>query len=288
MLSREHKIRYSKIWYVVGALLAANISAIAAISASGAADHATLHFFDVGQGDGIYLRTASGNDIVIDTGPGDLILSKLGRAMPFFDHTIEFLILTHPHADHVSGAIGVLKRYEVKQMLLPDVDYDSITYREVLSQIERQKIDVAHPRAGERIYLDEATVLDIFSPIVRGFEEKDLNDVSIVAKLSYGRMNALLTGDAGKDVERMLLALNLPLESEILKVGHHGSKHSTSAEFLKKASSTYAVVSVGKNSYGHPHEQVLGLLLGETQLLRTDEEGDIVFDIYKDRLELRD
>ncbi|MDP3741425.1 MAG: MBL fold metallo-hydrolase [bacterium] len=283
------KTKYSKIWYLIGALLAANIAAHTTVSAITPRNYAALHFFDVGQGDGIYLRTIGGNDVLVDTGPGDVILSKLGRVMPFWDRTIEFVVLTHPHADHISGMIQVLKRYEVKAAMIPEVDYDSQIYNELLRSLKDHGVEVVRPKAGQRILLDQSTVLDIYFPILENVEAKDINDTSIVSKLSFGNLNVLLTGDAGKDVEEWLIAFDFPIESEILKVGHHGSRHSSAKAFLDKTSSTYNVISVGKNSYGHPHEEVLGLFADKkAQILRTDERGDVVFEIYPDEFKLRD
>lgn len=283
------KFKYSKIWYAVLFLLLANIAAAATTRQFTQADHGRLHFFDVGQGDAIYYRTAAGNDILIDAGPGDAVLSKLGRVMPFWDRELELVILTHPHADHISGMVEVLRRYRVKTVMLPYAEHGSEVYKTLLSGFKVEKINIVRPRLGQRIFLDEQSVFDVYYPILAKFDEqpKDINDVSVVGRLSFGKINILLTGDAGRDIENLLLRLGLPLEAEILKVGHHGSKHSSSPEFLKVASSSYAIISVGKNSYGHPHEEVLGTL-NETdaEVLRTDEHGDIRFDIYPDRIEL--
>lgn len=277
------KQKYSKFWYVVGVLVAANIAAAVALAQAGAADFAKLYFFDIGQGDAIYLRTHQGNDILIDTGPGDAVLSKLGEAMPFADRTLELVILTHPHADHISGMVEILKRYKVETIILPEVDYDSATYNALRQQYVNAHTLVMRPKLGQRIYLDDSTVLDIFYPILGKFERqpKDINDASIVARLSFGQSNVLLMGDAGKSIERFLVKLGLPLASEILKVGHHGSHHSSAENFLQAVDSDYNIISVGKNSYGHPHEEVLGIFLEHgKELLRTDQHGDIAFKIY--------
>lgn len=283
--------RYSKLWYLVGILLAANLAAFAALAKDQQDDFVTMRFFDVGQGDAIYIRTAEGNDILIDGGPGDAVLGKLGEAMPFNDRTIELVILTHPHADHVSGLVEILKRYSVKNILMPESVYDSATYGRFLELAKEKQIRTILPKLGQRIFFDRETVFDVYFPIIGKFAKppSDINDVSIVGKMSFGKSNILLTGDAGQDIEKLMLALGLPLDSEILKVGHHGSRHSTSPEFVEAVSPEDSVISVGKgNSYGHPHPEVLGVLASLTpEVLRTDEKGDIVFRIYPERIALQ-
>ena len=277
--------KFSRIWYGIGILLLLNAATYIGLAQGGGKDYARLHFFDIGQGDSIYLRTVEGNDVLIDGGPGDAVLSKLGEAMPFFDRTVEFVILTHPHADHVSGLIEVLQRYKVKNLLFNELAYESATYRTFLAQARLEGANLYSPRLGERVFLDSVTALDIYHPISTESiaAGKDVNETSIVAKLSFGSTNVLFTGDAGHEVEEKLLSWKLPVDAEILKVGHQGSKTSTSEQFLDAVDPAAAVIMVGKNSYGHPHEEVLGLLNERVpHLYRTDENGDIIFAIYPD------
>lgn len=283
------KFKYSKLWLVVGVLLLANFAIIWGVIRSAPRQYARLYFFDVGQGDGIYLRTPQGNDVLIDTGPGDVILEKLGRVMPSTDRTLELVILTHPHADHISGMIEILKRYQVGMVMLPKAGYESETYAYLLELLDEKHTKIIAPTIGRRVVLDRALVFDVYYPLVGAFGKspKDINDVSIVGRLAYGNMDVLLSGDAGKDVEVLLERLGLPLDVEILKVGHHGSRHSTGGALITQTTPDYAVISAGKNSYGHPHEEVLGILMeNKIPILRTDEHGDISFRIYPDRLEL--
>ena len=281
--------RFNRFWYAVVVLLLANAVVWVLKLQTRQRSYGQLHFFDIGQGDAIFYRTARGNDILIDGGPGDRVLSKLGSAMPFTDRTLELVILTHPHADHVAGLVEVIKRLQVKKVMLPDVPHETATYQAFLTLLDSKHIEVVRPAAGSRIFLDEETTFDILYPVIARFPSipADINDVSIVGRLSFGKTNALLTGHAGRDIENLLIALELPLESEILKVGHHGSRHSTLEAFFKAVHPDYSVISVGKNSYGHPHEEVLGTLKTiPTQIYRTDEHGDIVFRLYPDRVVL--
>lgn len=288
-IPREKK--YSKFWYAVGILLAANLALWSAVYGAQTGDFAKLTVFDIGQGDAIYLRTVEGSDVLIDGGPGDAVLSKLGTVMPFGDRKIEFVILTHPHADHASGLVEVLKRYDVDLVMFPEVEYESATYGAFLNMVKEKGVKIVRPALGQRIFLDSATVLDILYPAVGRFEKvpADINDASIVARLSLGQSQVLMTGDAGKTVEDFLLGAGLPIDAEILKVGHHGSHHSTEPQFLQKVRPEYAVISVGKNSYGHPHQEVLDTLdQPDLKIFRTDEHGDVEFRIYPDRVELQE
>lgn len=287
MLPKKQK--YSPVWYGIGILLAANLAVWSAMLAFSQGGYLKFQVFDIGQGDAIYMRTPEGNDILVDGGPGDAVLSKLGRTLPYGDRKIELIVLTHPHADHVSGLVEVLKHYHVGAVMLPEVEYETATYAAFLNLVKEKGVKIVRPKLGQRIFLDSAVVLDILYPVVGYFENapNDINDASVVARLSLGQSQILLTGDAGKTIENFLLKANLPISAEILKVGHHGSRHSTSGSFVEKIKPDYAVVSVGKNSYGHPHpEAVSALGQIKTQILRTDEAGDVRFKIYPDRVEL--
>ena len=283
------KFKWTKLWFLVLALLVLNLILVVASNQVRPRKFAELHFFDVGQGDSIYLRTIEGNDVLIDGGPGDIVLSKLGRVMPFSDRKIELMILTHPHADHVAGLVEVLKRFEVDKVLVSDLFYGTETYKRFLELLEEKQVEVIRPKLGQRIFLDNQTVLDVLYPINGKFDPlpSDPNDASTLIRLSFGKINVFLTGDAGREIESLLVSLDIPLESEILKIGHHGSRHSSQADFIAAVDPDYAVIQVGKNSYGHPHEEVVGALeQSDLELLRTDEQGDIVFELYPDRIEL--
>ena len=283
------KFKWTKLWFLVLALLVLNLILVVASNQVRPRKFAELHFFDVGQGDSIYLRTIEGNDVLIDGGPGDIVLSKLGRVMPFSDRKIELMILTHPHADHVAGLVEVLKRFEVDKVLVSDLFYGTETYKRFLELLEEKQVEVIRPKLGQRIFLDNQTVLDVLYPINGKFDPlpSDPNDASTLIRLSFGKINVFLTGDAGREIESLLVSLDIPLESEILKIGHHGSRHSSQADFIAAVDPDYAVIQVGKNSYGHPHEEVVGALeQNDLELLRTDEHGDIVFELYPDRIEL--
>lgn len=235
-----------------------------------------LTFFDIGQGDAIFIETERGRQVLIDTGAdGRLILQKLSSVLPFYDNTIDLLILTHPDMDHIGGTLRVLESYQVGGVLLPYVTKDLPLFVNVVETLQEQGIPVLFAQRGDRINLDEETVLDILWPPKRAERVfSSANDVSIVVRLRYKNDSFLFTGDIEERGERALAALGSFLSADVLKVGHHGSNTSTSAEFLQAVQPSLAIISVGENSYGHPVPEVLERLSG-IQILRTDQNGDI-------------
>lgn len=240
-----------------------------------------VNFYDVGQGDSIFIETYQGNQILIDGGPDLSVLQKLGRDLPFYDRTIDLIILTHPHADHTVGLIEVLKRYKVKHVMLTRVNYDTQTYKRFLDLLEEKKIQTTIALAGQKVFLDDSTILRILHPFfdLSGQNFKEMNETSIVSRLSFGATDFLLTGDASKKNERDIIAQGYSVEAEILKVGHQGSRTSSGISFLNMVDPEYAVISVGAdNRYGHPHQEVLtNFQNADIPVFRTDEKGDIRF-----------
>lgn len=245
-------------------------------------------FYDVGQGDAIFFKTYLGNKVLIDGGPSDAVLQGLGEDLAFFDRDIDLLILTHPHADHVSGLVDVIRRFRVKMVLLPEVEFDSPAFRAFLAEIEKQKVQKIYARQGQRVFLDSATVFDVYYPqgkisgadFSEGFSSVSssrLNDASVVGKLSFGGTQVMLTGDAGRTIENYLLA-GFALQSDILKVGHHGSRFSTSPGFVEEVAPEFAIIQVGQNTYGHPTEETLNVLSARNiKIFRTDRDGTVRF-----------
>lgn len=241
----------------------------------------TVEFFDIGQGDSFLITTINGNQILVDAGPGSSVLGDLASAMPQFDKQIEMIVISHPHSDHIEGFIEVFKRYDVKKVLLPNVEFNSPPYEEFLRLMDNEKAEIIYAQQGQRLVLDEGTVLDILYPLSQTEshpkESADVNDSSIVAMLMFGRSKFMLTGDSGVEIEALLIN-NFNLDSDVLKVGHHGSKYSTSQSFLDKVTPEYAVIQVGKNNYGHPAKEVLDRLnLMNIQTFRNDQSGSIEF-----------
>ncbi|MBU0671296.1 MBL fold metallo-hydrolase [Patescibacteria group bacterium] len=238
-----------------------------------------VYFFDVGQGDAILIRTPENQDILIDAGPDDKIVYHLGNTLPFWDRDLELVILTHPHEDHVAGMPDVLKKYEVDKVLYMDVEYENTNFDEMKRLIEEKGIEANETYWGDEFYFDSNIKLETLFPFINsdlnGFE--DLNDTSIVNKLVYGENEFLFTGDAGQDIEEQILGNGIEVEADILKVGHHGSKYSSSQEFLDAIGPEAAIYQVGLgNSFKHPHFITIWNLdnMGVDQY-RTDEQGTI-------------
>jgi len=238
-------------------------------------------FFDIGQGDAIFIESPKRHQILIDGGPSPVILEKLGKEMPFWDRSLDLIILTHPEHDHIRGLIEVLKSYKVENILWTGVKRDTSEYEEWLRLIRAkagQKI-ILSGRLLDKKYFEQIGLMEIFYPFesLEGKEVKNTNNTSIIAKLIFNENSFLFTGDAYKSVEKKLVKKELNLDSDVLKVGHHGSKTSSGKEFIEKVSPEIVVISVGKeNRYGHPHQETLAILNKyDIKILRTDEQGDI-------------
>jgi competence protein ComEC len=233
-------------------------------------------FFDIGQGDSIFIETPKRHQVLIDGGPSSAILEKLDREMPFWDNTIDLIILTHPEKDHLRGLLDVLKRYRVENILWTGIVRDTAEFRQWQKEISEEKANIIIARAGQKIIASKA-VLEILHPFenLSGQELKDSNNTGVVCRLVFGENSFLFTADVYKSVESKLIKNGASLDSDILKAGHHGSKTSTSNEFVEKVSPDVAVISAGKgNSYGHP--EVLDILENYgIRILRTDLQGDI-------------
>ncbi len=239
-----------------------------------------VSFFDIGQGDSIFIESPDGNQILIDGGPSDTVLSKLGHALPFWDRSFDLLILTHPHADHVTGLAEVLRRYRVGKVLESDSAYATPEYSEWHQLLKEKNIPVVIAHAGQEVRAG-ALHISVLSP----FENyalvslKNPHDANVSTRLEYGKNSVLLMGDGEKKIEYQLL-FEAPqlLKADVLKVAHHGSKTSSSQEFLVVVGPKIAVIQVGrKNRYGHPHQEVLDRLASAgAAIFRNDLDGDVV------------
>jgi len=234
-------------------------------------------FFDVGQGDSIFIETPNRKQILIDGGPDKTILEKLNKAMPFYDRTIDLLILTHPDADHITGLVSALEYYDVKYILTSGIENDTAVYKKWRDLIKEKNIPLILAQSGQKIFLDQDIFLEIIWPeqsLIESFS-KPTNNASVVGRLVYGDIEFLLTGDIEKKVEQHLISQNLNLESDIFKVPHHGSKTSSSYNFIKMINPQISVISVGEdNRYKHPNDEVLERLK-DSVIYRTDKDGDI-------------
>lgn len=241
-----------------------------------------VHFWNVGQGDSIFIEVPNGNQVLIDGGPSDAVLSKLGRAMPFWDRSIDVLILTHPHADHLDGLVEVLKKYDIGTIIETGVNHSVPEYDEWHRLIKEKKIRIVAAESNQKIKVADKGYFEILAPLddFSGKSPKNVHDSNIVSKFYYGPSTILFMGDAERLEEYQLLFSGVDLKSDILKIGHHGSKTSSSEEFLKVVRPQIGIIEVGAhNRYGHPYQEVLDRLksFGVT-IYRTDLNDDITLE----------
>jgi len=235
-------------------------------------------FFDVGQGDAIWIETPGGVQVLIDGGRDRSVMRALSGEMSFFDRSIDMVVATHEDADHVGGLPEVFDRYDVDTFLRTENQGEGTAAKRIDSINESSGSDVVYARTGMNFDLGTGVFLSVVFPD-RNVAGLETNTSSIILKLVYGSSEFLLTGDSPDEIEKYLVAGNVDLVSDVLKLGHHGSKTSTSEEFLERVNPVYVVVSAGKdNSYGHPHPEVTQRVAAQSvELLSTIEEGSIVF-----------
>ncbi len=239
----------------------------------------TFAMLDIGQGDGLFIQSPTGTQIMFDAGPPKKVLPQLAQIMSPFDHTIDAIVITNPDADHIAGFLDVLKNYKVSQVFEPGTFNDSKTYQNLEAEIKKQNIPDILMRKGMQLDLGGGTSIDVLFPD-RDVSTWTSNDGSVVARLHYGTVSVMLTGDATSKTEKIILGENsaAALASTTLKVGHHGSRTSSSPEFVQAVAPEYAMISDGKdNKYGHPHKETLDTLekFG-VKVLRTDLLGTII------------
>jgi competence protein ComEC len=235
-----------------------------------------INFLDIGQGDAILIQDSYNNQILIDGGKGNEIINKLTEHLPIYDHNIEVVLLTHPDYDHLGGLVHVLENYEVDHFFHSGLKKPTHHFEDLMNLLEDNKINAQIARQGLCFLFPNQAKLNILYPTssLVNIETENFNEYSVISKLILGNFSLLLPGDAGFTLEEKLLENNVDLKSRVLKVGHHGSKYSTTASFLKAISPQVAVISVGKNPYGHPHPDLLERLKN-IPVFRTDKDGDV-------------
>ena len=279
--------RLPKRWVIPPLLVAAILASVAATSMPD--DNLRISSLNVGEGDAILIQKGN-QQVLVDGGPSPQALTLgLGDKMPFWDRTIELVILTHPHSDHITGLVEVLQRYKVKQVLYPDLDYESPLYEEWLRLIKERDIKFTLTQAGQEIDLGDGVIIKVLNPKTPPLTgtESDIDNNGVVLRLSLGRVSFLLTADIEQAAESKLIEQRVELASTALKVGHHGSDTSTTPQFLAVVDPKVAIISVGENRYGHPSVEVMKRLkqrLGSENIFRTDEQGTIEFITDGERL----
>ena len=240
----------------------------------------TVVFCDVGQGDGAYMRIQNKIDVIIDAGPANnMFLQCLGKYMPFYDRTVEYVFLSHPQIDHYGGLLEILKRYKVDNLFTIPLSGSGKNINQLKQLVNEHHVRTTIPTTGNIFSVLDARIL-VLSPSQRRLNTStaDENDLSVILDVTLPHKRFLFTGDAPTPI---LNSLKLPknIRETILKIPHHGSAKSASKKFFVLAHPTTAVISVGKNnSYGHPTKKMLDLLKAlKINIRRTDVEGDIVY-----------
>jgi competence protein ComEC len=242
-------------------------------------DELTVTFFDVGQGDAIFIETPNKNQVLIDGGMGRAVLRHLGSHMSFFDRSIDVVIATHPDADHIGGLPNVLARYDVGMFLTSAVHDSGTDARALTASVLNEPLEIIHANHTMTLLLDRDVVLEVLFPD-RDVEMLETNTASLILKLTYKDTSFLFTGDAPQGIETYVASIyEDALQSDVLKVGHHGSKTSSAEVFLGYVNPEYAIISAGcDNAYGHPHREVVERLQRfEIEILETCAHGNITF-----------
>lgn len=213
-----------------------------------------VHFLDIGQGDAILIRTPDGQNVLIDGGPDNKLIYEVAEHLPWWERTIDYLVISHYHADHYLGFVELLNKYQVKNILITSHQPDDLLYKIWQEKLSEYDIKPQVVSRGEKFVINNDLYWQILA--ADSFHE-DYNDNSIVIKLTHGQTDFLFTGDLPIEGEKILLQ-EFDLNSEILKIAHHGSKYSSSLEFLQAVQPEICVIQYGDNNkFGHPHQETL-------------------------------
>ena len=237
-----------------------------------------VHFLNIGQGDGIVIRTPQGQNILIDGGPDNMLLSEIGKVLPWWERQIDYLIITHYHADHMMGFIELLNKYEVKNILVTAHRPDDFLYSVWTAKLAEKNITSTIVAVGEKFVISDDLYWQI---ILADSQQENYNENSLVIKLTYKDTDFLFTGDLGHPGEAKILASAMDISADYLKVGHHGSRHSSSEAFLRAVSPQICIIQSGiDNSHGHPHIEAVERLQNiGCQIRDTQDLGLISFEI---------
>lgn len=247
-----------------------------------------LIFCNVGQGDGILIRTPNGTDIIQDGGPDDSVLTCLSRHTPFWDRDIELMLLSHPHADHMTGMISIFQDYKVKNFATEALTNTTQIYNKLVQTLKEKNITAKILYAGDSFRISDQVRLKILGPTreliaktPNGIIKESSEDGSLMTLITFSDFNAILSADS--PLEEIHEALETTTgKIEVFQIPHHGSKFNIDEDSITRVSPKLAVISVGKNKYGHPAPEVVKILRDlDIKHLRTDQHGDIEIIIDK-------
>lgn len=240
-------------------------------------DKLKLYFIDVGQGDGIIIKSPEDKIIIIDGGPYDNFYQKVSEKLPFRKRNIDLLIITHAHRDHYLGLINIIENYKIDNIFYSGYDIDLYDYKYLMDLIKEKNINLLAVKYGEEINFEKDIKLTILHPFIIKEKEEDINNTSVAIKLTYKNFDVIFTGDMTCEGEKELIQKEKILESEILKIGHHGSRWATCDYFLGKVKPKIGIIQVGKdNNFNHPHKETIDRLKNaQVEIFRNDLLGDI-------------
>lgn len=246
-------------------------------STAAVSDKLAVHFISVGQGDSIFLQLPGNQTMLVDAGPNEAGSTVVSYLQKQGIKKIDYLVATHPHADHIGGMDTVIQAFEIGKVYMPRVTTTTENFESVLRSLQAKGLKITPAKAGLTVIDQGGLKINFLAPCSSGYE--DLNNWSAVLKVQFGNTSFLLTGDAEAESEQEMLFSGANLKADVLKVGHHGSYSSTTPTFLKAVSPKYAVISVGAgNDYGHPHQETLAKLVNAgVKVYRTDRDGTVIF-----------
>jgi competence protein ComEC len=239
-----------------------------------------VSFLDVGQGDSILIQTPSGHDMLIDGGATNIVLERLAKQMSFFDRSIDVVVATHPDADHVTGLIPVLEKYNVEKIIISKVEGETGIFEDLNNHIKNEGAHIIIAEVGDEINFNDDVSAKILFPTKNYIAKKnDTNDASVSMVLQYDDITFLLTGDLPTTNESKLISGGLTKNITVYKAGHHGSKSSSGEQLLTYIRPEYAIISAGKdNTYGHPNIETLERLQKYAkEIVSTIDRGTISF-----------
>jgi len=236
-------------------------------------DVTTVTYLDVGQGDSTLIELVNGEVMLIDSGEAEYADTVADALTDRGISRIDYLVATHPHSDHIGSMADIIENFEIGTFYMPNVTHNSKSFEKMLEALHENNVDSIAGKAGDVIFEKDSLKAEILSPVKSSYDE--LNDYSIVIRLECGNKSFLFMGDAEKYAENLITG---NVSCDVLKLGHHGSSTSTGEGFFQKANPSYAVISCGAdNSYGHPHDEIIELLVRKkVPYYRTDADGDVV------------